>query len=71
MNLSMIKGMIAMVIKDKELDINLVSSVEKYLKLNYSDLYNKNDLGRVFEEAKEDDELKSRIFNSIRRFIMN
>jgi hypothetical protein len=66
-----IKGMIAMVIKDKELDINLVSAVEKYLKLNYSDLYNKNNLGIVFEEAKEDDELKLKIFNSIRRFIMN
>lgn len=45
--------------------------MEKYLKLNYSDLYNKNNLGIVFEEAKEDDELKLKIFNSIRRFIMN
>jgi hypothetical protein len=66
-----IKGMIIMVIKDKELDINLINSVEKYLKLNYSELYDKNDLGAVFEEAKEDDELKLKIFNSIRRFIMN
>ncbi|WP_026888863.1 hypothetical protein [Clostridium beijerinckii] len=60
-----------MVIKDKELDINLINSVEKYLKLNYSELYNKNDLEIVFEEAKEDDELKLKIFNSIRRFIMS
>ncbi len=60
-----------MVIKDKELDINLINSVEKYLKLNYSELYNKNDLEAVFEEAKKDDELKLKIFNSIRRFIMN
>jgi hypothetical protein len=66
-----IKGMIIMVIKDKELDINLVSAVEKSLKRNYSNLYNKNNLGIVFEEAKEDDELKLKIFNSIRRFIMN
>ena len=43
----------------------------KYLKLNYSELYDKNDLGAVFDEAKEDDELKLKIFNSIRRFIMN
>ncbi|NRT87476.1 hypothetical protein [Clostridium beijerinckii] len=60
-----------MLIEDKELDINLINVVEKYLKLNYSDLYNKNDLGIIFEKAKEDNELKLKIFNSIRRFIMN
>ena len=48
---------------------DLVSVVDKYLKTNFHELYNENNIGLIFEKARDDEEIKSKIVNAVNRFI--
>ena len=50
---------------------NLINAVDRYLKKNYIELYNQNNLGNIFNRAREDKELETKMFNAINKFIFN
>ena len=49
----------------------LINAVDKYFKKNYIELYNKNNLGNIFNKAREDKEIERKMFNAINKFIFN
>lgn len=48
----------------------LINAVDKYLKVNYCELYNENKLDVVFEKARKDEEVKLKMVKAISRFIL-
>ncbi|WP_297430348.1 hypothetical protein [Clostridium sp.] len=61
------KNVIDILHKEKE----LVNAVEMYLKLECYESYKNNNLERVFEKARNDEEIKSKVLHSINKFILN
>lgn len=49
---------------------NLIDAVDRYLKVNYYELYNRNSLAIIFERAREDKEIEEKIFSTINKFII-
>jgi hypothetical protein len=58
-------------LKSKSSEKNLINAVDKYLKLNYCELYNENDLEVIFKKAREDKDMRLKVFNAIEKFILN
>lgn len=55
---------------DSEIDEkNLIDAVDRYLKVNYYELYNRNSLAIIFERARESKEMEEKIFSTISKFI--
>lgn len=52
-------------------DKNLINLLEKYLKQNYCELYNENNLDIVFQKAREDKSIEIKIVDTISNFILN
>lgn len=50
---------------------NLINAVDMYLKLNFYELYCKNNLEDIFKKAQEDKGLELKMFNIISKFILN
>lgn len=50
---------------------NLINAVDKYLKKNYYELYDKNNLEVIFKKAREDKNIEQKMFNTISKFILN
>lgn len=52
-------------------DRNLINLLEKYLKQNYCELYNENNLDIVFQKARQDKNIEMKIVDTISKFIIN
>lgn len=52
-------------------DKNLINLLERYLKQNYCELYNENNLDIVFQKAREDKNIEIKIVDTISKFILN
>lgn len=48
---------------------NLVNAVDKYLKTNFHELYNENNIGLIFEKARDNEEIKLKIVKAVNKFI--
>lgn len=56
---------------DSEIDEkNLIDAVDRYLKVNYYELYNRNSLAIIFEIARESKEMEEKMFSTISKFII-
>lgn len=58
-------------LESKASEKDLVNVVDRYLRLNYLELYNKNNLEVIFKKAREDEEVELKVFNAISKFILN
>lgn len=58
-------------LESKASEKDLVNVVDRYLRLNYLELYNKNNLEIIFKKAREDEDIELKIFNAISKFILN
>lgn len=50
---------------------DLIDAVDKYFKLNYHELYYKNDLESIFMKARENKDVEQKMINAITKFILN
>jgi len=64
-------GLMGIDLESKPSEKDLINVVDKYLRLNYCELYNKNNLEVIFKKAREDEDVKLKVFNAISKFILN
>jgi hypothetical protein len=57
--------------RNEEKNINLINLLEKYLEKNYHEFYNENNLNIVFQKAREDKNVETKIVDTISKFIFN
>ncbi|MDR3596800.1 hypothetical protein [Clostridium sp.] len=64
-------GIIELDGESKRNESHLIDAVDKYFKLNYYELYYKNDLEAIFMKARENKDVEKKIINAITKFILN
>lgn len=50
-------------------EIELIDAVETYLKVEFYEKYEKDNLSEVFKKTREDEETREKILNIIEKFI--